>query len=97
MCQTGGCFGIRDKNTNVWKCTETGLWQYKELPEGMKEAKLSDFYHNTTLLAGMVYLLRGYYTEYYVTYRIHEFTNMNDLNAFIEKGRVYIKANKLTK
>jgi len=90
-CQIGGCFGIRDKSTNAWKCTETGLWQYKELPEGMKEAKLSNFYHNTTLLIGMKFLVKGYYTEYYVAYHVHAMTNMQNLIQFIKDKRVFIK------
>ena len=90
-CQIGGCFGIRDKNTNAWKCTETGLWQYKELPEGIRVTKIEDFYHGSTLLVGKKYLVKGYFTDYYVTYQIHAMTNMENLVQFIKDKRVFIK------
>ena len=57
----------------------------------MKEAKLSNFYHNTTLLIGMKFLVKGYYTEYYVAYHVHAMTNMQNLIQFIKDKRVFIK------
>ncbi len=90
-CQLGGCDGIKNEKVNAWKCTETGAWKYKELPDGMKPARLEDFYHGVNLLVGMKYLVKGYYTEYYVTYQVHAMTNMQNLVQFIKDKRVFIK------
>ena len=90
-CLGGGCNDIQDEKINTWKCNETGAWKYKELPEGMRLAKIENFYHGTTLLVGMNYLVKGYYTEYYVTYQVHAMTNMQNLLQFIKDKRVFIK------
>jgi hypothetical protein len=95
-CAFGGCEDaekiVQDPKLNAIKCPHwKGLWKYRTLPVGMRQATTKDFYEGDQLKIGLKYLLHSFYTGQYESYTFSTRTNQENLRSFIENGRCFIK------
>ena len=75
----------------AWKCDMLGMWLYNKLPDGMREAVVSDFFIDGLLIVGVKYLVHGFVSGLYEQYITHEGTNVQDLNLFLGYQRIFVK------
>jgi len=80
--------GIKD----CWKCKLTGIWIYKELPEGMRLATRDDLNPEGRRMVGLKYLLKSWVSEMYEAYTLGENTDLVNIVRFVDGGRCWVKS-----
>ncbi len=85
------CSTCKAPETNAWRCEKTGVWYYRQVPEGMRQATEKDFLAGMRMRLGVRYLVKSFHTELYHAYKITRNTKYEELLEFIKANHVYVK------
>lgn len=89
-CKKGCEAAIKDIE-NAWRCPISGIWVYRQLPEGMRFAVRNDINPDGRRLIGLKYLLKGYLSDNYEAYTLNDYTDLPNLIRFIDDNKCWIK------
>ena len=86
-----GCQKVKDNNETIWKCANTGIWNYQFLPSGLRIAILTDIKEKGERILKKDYLLYSSFKENYQAYTISINTDMEMLELFVERKKCWVK------